>query len=108
MSKVNFNVNLMPYEALDLIRDNQNADLVHEEYHELGDGLFTGTQVYEKYYFRTKNRAALVVIADNFKGVTSVRAIATGSSEGLIFNFDWGASDNFVSSVENILQRYIL
>ena len=108
MSKLSFNVNLMPSEALDLVRKNQNADLVHEEFNELGEDRFIGTLIYEKYYFRSKNRAALIVIIDNLKGPTNVRAIATGSSEGLIFNFDWGAADNFVTSVEKILGEYII
>lgn len=95
-------------QAFDLVRDRQDADLVHEEYNELGEGRAIGTLIFEKYYFRTKNRAALIVIIDNLKGVTNVRAIATGSSEGLFFNIDWGAADNFVSSVERILEDYMI
>ncbi|SYX86180.1 conserved protein of unknown function [Paenibacillus alvei] len=45
---------------------------------------------------------------DNLRGVTNVRVVATGSSEGLIFNFDWGAADDFASSVESILEEYII
>ncbi|NIK75499.1 hypothetical protein FHS15_000599 [Paenibacillus castaneae] len=108
MSKDSFNISIAPIEALHLVRDQQNADLVHEEYNELGEGRFIGTQIYEKYYIRSKNRAALIVIIDNINGVTNVRAISTGSSEGIIFNFDWGAADNFVSSVEKILGEYII
>ncbi|BBH21937.1 hypothetical protein Back11_32820 [Paenibacillus baekrokdamisoli] len=108
MSKNSFNISITPLEALNLVQDQQNATLVHEEFHDLGQNRFTGTQIYEKYYFRSKNRAALIIIIDNLKGVTNVRAISTGSSEGLIFNFDWGAADNFVSSVEKILEKYII
>ncbi|MEQ7050938.1 DUF6054 family protein [Paenibacillaceae sp. P-4] len=53
-------------------------------------------------------RAALIVMIDNLRGVTNVRVVATGSSEGLIFNFDWGAADDFASSVESILEEYII
>lgn len=108
MSTISFNVNIAPLAALNLVKDNQNADLVHEEHHNVGQDKLIGTQIYEKYYFRSKNRAALIVIIDNLKGTTNVRAIATGSSEGLIFNFDWGAADDFASSVENILDPYII
>lgn len=55
-----------------------------------------------------QHRAALIVIADNLKGITNVRAISTGSSEGLFFKFDWGAADNFASSVESILADWIV
>ena len=108
MSKRSFNVSITPYRALGLVMNQQNADLVHEEYHPLGEGKEIGTQVYEKYYFRSKNRAALIVMIDNLRGVTNVRVVATGSSEGLIFNFDWGAADDFASSVESILEEYII
>ncbi|SEC04210.1 DUF6054 family protein [Paenibacillus sp. GP183] len=108
MSKISFNVSIAPLEALDFVKDNQNADLVHEEYNVVGQDKLIGTQIYEKYYFRSKNRAALIVIIDNLKGPTNVRAIATGSSEGLIFNFDWGAADNLVTSIEKILGEYII
>lgn len=108
MSKINFQVNLSPAEAYSLVVEHQNAELVHEELHELGDGRITGTLIFEKYYFRTKNRAALIVIIDNLQGFTDVRCIATGSSEGLIFNFDWGASDDFANSVADILGAYII
>lgn len=108
MGKSNFKVSIPPEEAMNLVKDNENADLVHEEIQDVGDGKQIGTLVFEKYYFRTKNRAALVVILDNFQGNTDVRVIATGSSQGMIFNFDWGASDDFVASVESILQTYIV
>lgn len=108
MSQLSFNVNIMPAEALELVKNNQDADLVYEEYNDLGSDKMIGTQIYEKYFFRTSNRAALIVIIDNIKGITNVRAIATGSSEGLIFNLDWGAADDFVTSVEEILEEFII
>ncbi|MDR3600461.1 MAG: DUF6054 family protein [Desulfosporosinus sp.] len=37
-----------------------------------------------------------------------MRAISTGSSEGMIFNFDWGAADSFASSVQKVLERFII
>lgn len=75
---------------------------------DLGNNKYIGTMVFEKYYFRVSNRAALVVIIDNIKGTTGVRAISTGSSQDMIFNFDWGAADNFTNSVRNILEEYII
>jgi len=32
----NFKVSITPKEALDLVKENENADLVHEEIHNLG------------------------------------------------------------------------
>ncbi|HZK57683.1 MAG TPA: DUF6054 family protein [Clostridia bacterium] len=107
MSKYDFRIGISPEEALRLIKESQNADLVHEEFFDLGDGKCIGILVYEKYYFRASNRAALVVIVDNLEGYTGVRSISTGSSQGLFFNFDWGAADNFAESVKNILKDFI-
>jgi hypothetical protein len=108
MSQNRFKVRLNPVEALALVRENEDAELVHEEIHDLGDGKSIGTLVYEKYFFRVESRVALVVIIDNIYGVTDVRSISTGSSQGLIFNFDWGAADNFAGSVERIFEDYII
>jgi hypothetical protein len=108
MSKINFNVSITPQEALDLVKDNLDGELVHEEYNAVDQDRLIGTQIYEKYYHRSRNYAALIVIIDNIKETTNVRAIATGSSRGLVFNIDWGAADHFVTSVEKILEDYII
>lgn len=108
MSKLEFNLNISPLKALDIVKDNEDADLIHEETIDLGNGHYIGTLVFEKYYMRVGNRVALIVIADNTKDTTNVRAISTGSSQGIIFNFDWGASDDFTLSVEEILSEHII
>ena len=106
MGKYNCKVNISPKEVMEVLKREHSADLVHEELLSVGDDKFVGTLIFEQYYFRTSNRAALIVLIDNLKGVTDVRSIATGSSQGLIFNFDWGASDDFAQSVINILKKY--
>ncbi|HLR20368.1 MAG TPA: DUF6054 family protein [Tissierellaceae bacterium] len=108
MSKYNFKVNINPKEAFELVKSYQNADLVHEEFINLENNRSIGTLIFEKYYIRAENRAALVVIIDNIKGDTDVRVISTGSSKGFIFNFDWGASEDFAYSVKKGLRPYII
>jgi hypothetical protein len=108
MSHISFNIDIGPLFALNMIRNNQEADLIYEESHEVGENKFIGTQIYEKYYFRTSNRAALIVMIDNLKGATNVRAVCTGSSDGLLFSFDWGAADDFVHSVKDILSKHVI
>ncbi|KPV45539.1 DUF6054 family protein [Alicyclobacillus ferrooxydans] len=107
MSKLTLKVNLSPLEALAKVTEVMGVDLVHEEQHKLDGGLEIGTLIFEKYYMRVKNRIALIVIADNFQGSTEIRAIATASSEGIIFNFDWGAGDSFLRELEGILEPYV-
>lgn len=111
MSKVTFKVSLSPAEALEMIRAHHSSigtELIHEEMYDLGDGKTIGTLVFQKYYFRAGNKAALVVISDNFKGFTEVRSVATGSSQSVLFNFDWGASDDFADSTRQVLKDYLV
>jgi hypothetical protein len=108
MSKLGFKVSLSVIEAMDRIKEGQTSELVHEEILDIGDGKLTGTMVFEKYFFRSKNRAALIVILDNLEGKTDLRVISTGSSQGLVFNFDWGAASDFAESVRYTLKDYII
>jgi len=85
-----------------------SAELVYDELKRPAEGKEIAVFIFEKYYFRAENRAALTIIIDNFNGVTSVTAVATGSSQGLIFNFDWGAADNFAESVRKAFKGYII
>ena len=106
MSKYVFSVSLSPKEAMEKIKYEQNAELVHEDLFALGEDKYICILVFEKYYFRVENRAALTVIIDNTTGKTRVKSIASGSSKGIIFNFDWGAGDSFARSICNILAKY--
>ena len=108
MSQYNFRVSLEPKRAADLIKDRQTADLVYEESFDLDKSGYIATLIFEKYYFRASNRAALIVLIDNTKGYTDIRSISTGSSQGMIFNFDWGAADDFAYSVKETLKEYII
>jgi hypothetical protein len=111
LSKIAFKVNITPAEALEQVKKYQTSagsDLIHEELYDLGEDRAIGTLVFQKYYFRAGNRAALVVIADNLKGYSEVRAIATGSSQSVLFNFDWGAADDYSASVREALKAHVL
>ena len=108
MSKYNYKVSISPGKAFDIVKENQSSELVHEEFFDLGEGRAIGTLVFEKYYFRASNRAALVVIIDNLKGTTEIRSVATGSSQGWLINFDWGAANDFAGSVRIGLENYII
>ncbi|EGW39457.1 DUF6054 family protein [Desulfosporosinus sp. OT] len=108
MSTYNFKVRITPEEAMNLVKENENADLVHEEIHNLGNNVYIGTLVFEKYFMRVESRVALVVIIDNIYGATDVRSISTGSSQGAFLKFDWGAAEKFAGSVQKILHHYIV
>lgn len=108
MSTIAFNVTINPEETLRIIKQNHTASLVYDEYIDLNDGKGIGTLIYEKYFIRNSNRAALTVICDNVQGRTEVRAIATGSSQSMFFNLDWGASNEFANSIQRILKDFII
>lgn len=108
MSQYDFNVSLDPNEAIRIIKSKMNADLIHEELFVLGEDSYIGILIFEKYYFRAENRAGLTVIVDNTKGRTRVQSIASGSSKGILFNFDWGAGADFARSMHSILREYTI
>jgi hypothetical protein len=108
MSQCSFIVNLTPAVTIDKIKEDENAELVYEEFHDIGNGKYYGTLIFEKYFMRVSNRVALIVLINNLNGETQVTSVATGSSQGMIFNFDWGAADDFADSVRNILEDYII
>ncbi|OMF97780.1 hypothetical protein BK144_00645 [Paenibacillus sp. FSL R7-0273] len=93
-----------------LIKDGMGtgAELLHEELNNVGEGRMIGTLVYERYFLRSGNQAAMVIIADNLQGVCNIRLISAGSSNSMIFKVDWGAGRSFASSVAKILSEYTI
>lgn len=105
------NVELQPGEVVMLIKEGmtQRSELLYEEFNEVGNGRMIGTLIYERFYFRSRNQAALVIIVDNLRGTASnVRLIPAGASQGLILKMDWGAGQSFASTVEEILEDYVV
>ncbi|WP_026475988.1 DUF6054 family protein [Alkaliphilus transvaalensis] len=108
MSVCNIRVNISPKEALEIVKENVDAYLVHEESITLEDGRSVETLIYDKYYIRAGNSVALVVIIENIEGTTGIRSVATGSSSSLFSNFDWGAASDFAEMIPAILDEYII
>jgi hypothetical protein len=61
--------------------------------------------VFEKYYWRADNQASLTVIVSGEGGVVCVDAIGSGGGQGPFFKFSWGAEEDFVGTVGDILAR---
>lgn len=106
MAKDSIKVNITPSEAQKIVERHISADLVDTQGFPLENGKEICISIYEKYFFRTSNRAALTITFDNVYGETNVKIVSTGSSEGVIFNFDWGASSDFVGEVVKALSKY--
>lgn len=63
------------------------------------------TLVFEKYMWRVSNRVSLtVVLCENGEFVT-VDAISSGAGQGAFLFFTWGAEENLVNKVEEILRN---
>lgn len=89
------------------VKEDEGADLIHEELHNIDGSRYYGILIFEKYFMRVSSRVALTVLIDNLNEETTVTSVATGSSQGIVFNFDWGAADDFAYSVKEMLSDYI-
>ncbi|WP_088808786.1 MULTISPECIES: DUF6054 family protein [Listeria] len=96
-------------ETMDMIKLSQSTSTpIFDEIRTFGDGKKLATLAYERYFFRASNRAALFITIHNFHGDSEVTAISTGSSDNLIFNFDWGAANNYIKSVKKALSPVLI
>ncbi|TCK98184.1 hypothetical protein EDC19_0602 [Natranaerovirga hydrolytica] len=108
MSLISFKVSKSPEEVLNMIKKGLSYELIHERVHHIEGDMISIVLVYEKYYMRNSSRAALTVTINNFNGYTQVESISAGSSQGLFFNIDWGAGEEFANSVKHILKEFII
>ncbi|MBU1142809.1 MAG: hypothetical protein KKH92_04105 [Firmicutes bacterium] len=80
-----------------------SCELVHSVTRDT-NGSKTYLLVFEKWYYRTSSRASLTVMVTENDETIYVDAISAGGGQGLIFRFSWGAEENFVGVVRNLLQ----
>ncbi len=59
--------------------------------------------VFDKYYMRASNRASLTVIITENENSVIVDAVGAGGGQGIIFNFSFGAEEDFVSILKDLL-----
>ena len=62
--------------------------------------------VFEKYYMRSSNRASLSVMLTQSFDTVFVDAVGAGGGQGALFRFSWGAEENFVNLVRDILSGH--
>jgi hypothetical protein len=63
------------------------------------------TKVYDKYFMRNSSRASLSLTIIEDGRNTHVIAMAAGGSQGVIFNFSWGAESELVDTVRKTLEN---
>ncbi|MDT8337345.1 MAG: DUF6054 family protein [Candidatus Izemoplasmatales bacterium] len=59
--------------------------------------------VFEKYYYRSANRASLSVLVIGDEEISNIEVISSGAGQGLLFKFSWGADKNFVNGLGKLL-----
>jgi hypothetical protein len=59
--------------------------------------------VFDKYFMRNSSRASLTVSVIGNGDEIWVDAVGSGGGQGAIFNFSWGAEEDFISVVGEIL-----
>jgi len=87
----------------------QNSGLSCELLHSINRTVernFVYIMVFEKYYMRSSNRASLTVVVTGDGESVCVDAIGSGGGQGAIFKFSWGAEENFIGTVERILEKH--
>lgn len=109
MNKDDFRVSLDAQNTLQKIKDVQLefSELIDEEIIDVKDGKILATLIFEKYFFRASNWAALIVTINNIEEVTHVHVVSTGSASSML-GFDWGSAKSFVNSIRKSLEDYII
>ena len=74
-----------------------------DEAHKLMNGSEAHLLVFEKYFYRVKNRVSLSLMITHENGVTDIHAIGSGAGQGAIFNFGWGSEESLVSSFASMI-----
>lgn len=88
----------------DIMNSAMSIQLIDEKQYEINE-VKTMVRVYDKYYMRSSNRASLTLTIVGYGPTIMVCAIGAGGSTGTLFNFSWGAEEDFISVVERALNR---
>jgi len=110
MSLVQLEGNYSLDQTLKIIKDELpklgvSLEFVDEGYIESDTGL-TYLIVYEKYFMRVSNRVSLSIMLSEVKSKTQIVAIASGASQSVLFSFDWGSEEDFVSDFKRLMYEY--
>jgi len=99
-----------PQTALSLIKQQfpstgLSVELV-DEAHKLMNGSEAHLLVFEKYFYRVKNRVSLSLMITHENGMTEIYAVGSGAGQGAIFNFGWGSEESLVSSFASMIVNH--
>lgn len=81
-----------------------SCELVDSMYRVVGGTSFY-LMVFDKYFMRNSSRASLTVSVIGSGEEVYVDAVGSGGGQGALFNFAWGAEEDFVGVVGDILNE---
>jgi len=79
--------------------------LVDSSTRHLGDVTFH-LMVYEKYYYRSRNRASMTVLLVGDEHETHADIISSGGGQGVFLRWSWGTEQSFVNQVKQLMINY--
>lgn len=88
-------------EISSLIKSKLNADLVYENWRCINEVRIIYL-CFEKYYFRNNSYAGLSLLITESNLIQTVDVVGFGGGGGP-FNLSWGANDDFLLSIVNLL-----
>lgn len=99
-------VNLSPQKVMNVIKNNMDAYLTHEETHQVDESKFVGAMIYKKHVFRSKDSVALIFLINNLEDNTNVKIISTSPSvTGGFVKYETGKNEDFIDNVINIIEE---
>ena len=73
---------------------------------DFGEGKKAVIVVIEYYTWRNSNQMTATVVIDNAEGNTKIHITVGGSSQGLIFSYDYGAGESLEENLKSHFQCY--
>lgn len=86
-----------------ILNSGVSCELVDRSYNKYQD-VEVDIRVFEKFYYRSSNRASLTIVVSGNDQNTTVTAIGAGGGQGPLFKLSWGTEEDFVSVVREPLR----
>ncbi len=86
-----------------IMQDAYSMNLVDQSDYQSNDIMVT-VRVYDKYFMRNGNRTSLSLTIVGHGEEIFISAISAGGGQGILFNTSWGAEEEMVSMVQDIVE----
>ncbi len=87
-----------------IMHDAYSINLVDQSDYQSGD-IRIAVRVYDKYFMRNGNRTCLSLTIVGHGEDVFLSAIGAGGGQGIIFNTSWGAEEEMVTVVQELVEK---